>query len=200
MFRKEVVGIIAIGVSVLSILFLIWEPKELWIACCGREKEKALKEYQEMVSESKEDSLSQVAMAWKDKKEVFEDSLARAEVRKRELDQACIKKEISLSKSDPCESSLVFYSAGSLYNIPTMPSAFKNPRLDWLVGSTKCDSSTKIRIKVYENGIFPFVLRDKEWIRWQFGTRGLRAITAQELNRFFNLCGETAELKVGENK
>ena len=176
---------------------MIEPAKDAWITLFGSKEDKALKAYQEKKEKVRRDSIAQLATTWKDQQDARRDSIAQAEKRKKELDLMCIRQEMEKSKTDPCQSSLVFFSTYSslglpglpeLPELPTIPGILDNPPLDWLAASTKCNPDIKVPIQTYENGIFPFVLRQKEWIQWQFGVIGGRRITAQRLTRFFNLC------------
>jgi len=180
--------VLAAFVSVVFSL-MIKPTKDTWISFFGSEEDRALKEYQDSLNTARRDSMAQVATIWKRKREAHEDSITQAEKQKRALELLCVQQEIDKSKTNPCQSTLVFHQTYSSHSLPTAPPGLlDNPPLDWLVSSTQCNPDIKVPIQTYENGIFPFVLRQKEWIRWQFGVIQGRRITAQQLTRFFNLC------------
>lgn len=182
--------------------FLIGEfwPKavELWVENFGTDTQKTVQEYITMEVKSKEDSTVQEALFWKAKRDstlrlekAERDSIAQVEKQERELNLHCVMQEVDISRENPCQSSLVFYRKyHSLYGIPTMPGSLENPKINWLVGSTKCDPDTRIRINLYENGIFPLVLNHRDWVLRYFGVIQSKMITAQRINNTLNLCKE----------
>lgn len=119
--------------------FLLIEIKgpvgELWIDVYGSSEEQSLKEYQDMQSTSKRDSLIQRALSWK----AEQDSLGQVKEREAIL---CIKREIDRGKENPCASSIYYYQIDlgldSSIDIDLGPLGELDIGVNWFIGSIEC--------------------------------------------------------------